>query len=110
MDSKLNGIGRKIDLNLNIYRGTFKNSKKHGFGILDRIMDKSRYEGTFQKGVEHGYGREFIYKKRKLDRGSVVKQNGSFEVSNLSMSLSMNLAKSQEFGQSTQKKYKHEEN
>ena len=79
--SKLNGLGRKIDSNLNIYRGTFKNSTKHGFGILDRILDKTRFEGMFHKGVEHGYGREFVYKKKKLLNQGLGLKSGSFKVS-----------------------------
>lgn len=86
-------MGRKIDSNLNIYRGTFKNSTKHGFGILDRILDKQKYEGMFEHGVEHGFGREFVFRTAKFD-ASTIEQSNSFEAKTLQKSMSENLQKS----------------
>lgn len=86
-------MGRKIDSNLNIYRGTFKNSTKHGYGIMDRILDKQKYEGVFEHGVEHGFGREFIFKTAKFDT-SLIEHSNSFEAKTLQKSMSENLQKS----------------
>ena len=86
-------MGRKIDSNLNIYRGTFKNSTKHGYGILDRILDKQKYEGIFEHGLEHGFGREFIFRNAKFDT-SIIEQSNTFEAKTLQKSMSENLQKS----------------
>ena len=78
---------------MNIYRGSFKDSIKHGFGILDRILDKQKYEGVFKHGVEHGFGREFIFNSAKFDTSMIENQN-SFEAKTLQKSMSENLIKS----------------
>jgi hypothetical protein len=56
---KYGGKGCLISKNKEVYKGDFKNGKKHGFGVWKKAMNngsKSKYKGYWSNNMKHGIG------------------------------------------------------
>ena len=52
-----NGQGRLIHSDGDVYEGSWKNDKSHGYGIYYHA-DGSSYCGEWEEDLQHGYGVE----------------------------------------------------
>jgi hypothetical protein len=60
------GTGKYVYDSKNIYKGEFKNGKKHGKGEYSIYSTKSKYEGNFIDGEFSGYGTLINYQDEAL--------------------------------------------